>query len=163
MPATRRRQRLGALSVLLTLILALAASLGLAAPAQAGGTERERKIERAVKVAANQKGDPYLYGADGLNRFDCSGLTMFSFHKAGLRLPRSSDAQYRYVRHIDRRDARRGDLVFFHSGGNVYHVGVLAGRRDGVPYMWHAPNSGEVVKHDRVWTGNWLAGTLRRR
>ena len=161
MPATRRWQRLGALPVLFALILALAASLVLAAPAEAA-TKRERKIERAVKIAANQKGDPYRYGAEGPHRFDCSGLTKFSFRKAGLYLPRSSDAQYRHVKHIKRKNARRGDLVFFHNGGNVYHVGILAGRRNGVPYIWHSPNSGEVVKHDRVWTGNWLAGTLRR-
>ena len=85
MPATRRWQRLFALPFLL--VLALAATTVLAGPAEAR-TLRERKIAHAVAVAVNQKGDPYRYGAAGPNAFDCSGLTMFSFHKAHLSLPR---------------------------------------------------------------------------
>ena len=158
MPATRRWQRLSALPLLI--VLALAATLLLAGPAEAQ-TERERKIAHAYQVAINQQGDPYVYGADGPNAFDCSGLTKYSFGKAGLYLPRSSDSQWRYVRHIKRENAQRGDFVFFYNSSGVYHRGLFAGRVDGVPLMWHAPHSGTVVRRDKIWTSRWLAGTLR--
>ena len=38
-----------------------------------GATVRER-VERALRIAANQRGDRYKYGAEGPKRFDCSGL-----------------------------------------------------------------------------------------
>jgi cell wall-associated NlpC family hydrolase len=161
MPATRRGQRFVALPFLL--ITTLVATVLLAGPAEAQKSPRERKIAHAVAVAVNQKGDPYRYGAAGPNAFDCSGLTMFSFAKAGLSLPRVAADQYRRVRHIPQKNAKRGDLVFFHSGGSVYHMGIFAGRAHGKRYILHAPNSGTVVRRDPIWTGSWYAGTLRRR
>lgn len=116
------------------------------------------KIWRAFKVARNQKGDPYRYGGSGPGAFDCSGLTSFAYHRAGLDLPRTSRAQAGRVRHISKDRLRRGDLVFFHSGGRVYHVGLYAGRNK----VLHAPNSGTRVRTDRIWTKSWFGGTLRR-
>ena len=50
---------------------------------------------------------------------------------------------------------RRGDLMFFTSGGHVYHVGIFLGRaRDGRPLLLHAPRSGERVHRERVWTNH---------
>ena len=51
--------------------------------------------------------------------------------RAGLYLPRSSDDQARFARHILRKNMRRGDLMFFTSGGHVYHVGIFLGRQHG--------------------------------
>jgi cell wall-associated NlpC family hydrolase len=56
---------------------------------------------------------------------------------------------------------RKGDLMFFYGSGGVYHVGVYAGTKDGHRYLIHAPNSGERVHRERVWTNSWYAGTLR--
>ena len=48
-------------------------------------------VERALRTAVAQKGDPYAYGAAGPNRFDCSGLTYYSFRRAGFHhIPRTS-------------------------------------------------------------------------
>lgn len=135
-----------------------------ATSAQAHRTERERRIHHGLEVAIRQKGDPYSYGADGPRAFDCSGLTMFAYGRAGLYLPRSSDGQARYVRHIPKTKLRRGDFVFFHSGrGAVYHVAIYLGRHHGRRYILHAPHSGTVVQRDRIWTRAWSAGTLRHR
>ena len=41
-----------------------------------------RLAARVLRVASNQHGDPYQYGAAGPGRFDCSGLVMFVFRKA---------------------------------------------------------------------------------
>ena len=162
MPATAAWRHVAALPVLL--ILALAFSMMAVAPADASQKSlRERKIHHGLNVAIKQKGDPYVYGADGPRSFDCSGLTMFSFAKAGLHLPRTSDAQARYARRIPKKNVRRGDFVFFHSGGNVYHVALFLGRNHGNKYILHAPSTGKNVQRDPIWTSSWFAGTLRKR
>ena len=150
-------------AILIFLATALAVSVVAAPSAGAASTRREARIHHGVEVARNQKGDPYVYGADGPSSFDCSGLTMYSYAKAGLYLPRSSDAQYRYVRHIAKRNLHRGDLMFFHSGGSVYHVAIFLGRHDGHVWLLHSAHPGTVVQRDPTWTSSWYAGTLRHR
>jgi cell wall-associated NlpC family hydrolase len=107
---------------------------------------------RALRVASNQAGDPYRWGAAGPNAFDCSGLTSFSFRRAGREIPRTAAAQRRATRHIARRDRRRGDLVFFHGSNGVYHVGIYAGSNQ----MWHAQKTGTRVHKATVWSG-WVS------
>ena len=46
----------------------------LIALAAAGATETRNCI---VKCARNQKGKPYVWGAEGPDSFDCSGLVMY--------------------------------------------------------------------------------------
>jgi cell wall-associated NlpC family hydrolase len=120
-----------------------------------------RKTARAFQVGRDQQGDPYVWGATGPNAFDCSGLTSYAYHRAGLSLPRTSSAQSGAVRHIPRSQMRQGDLVFFSSGGHVYHVGLYAGRRHGTDYILHAPRPGEDVQTVPIWTGSWFGGTVR--
>jgi cell wall-associated NlpC family hydrolase len=103
---------------------------------------------KALQIAASKKGSPYQWGATGPRRFDCSGLTLYSFKRAGKKLPRTAAQQYNRTRHISARSRRAGDLVFFHSGSNVYHVGIYAGSGK----IWHAPHSGTVVKLEKIWT-----------
>jgi cell wall-associated NlpC family hydrolase len=147
----------------LVLVAALGLSMFSATSAEAHKSKRDRKIHHGLEVAINQKGDRYSYGSDGPGAFDCSGLTMYSFGKAGLYLPRSSDAQARFARHIPKKKLRRGDFVFFHSGRHVYHVAVYLGHHDGKRWILHAPHSGTVVQRDPIWTKSWSAGTLRHR
>ncbi len=159
MPATTTSRRV--LVALLALsVMAFVLTL-LSAPSADALTLRERKVSRSVEIALNQTGDPYAYGAAGPDRFDCSGLTMFSYRRADLYLPRTSDAQYRYVRHIAKSNIRRGDLMFFYNSGGIYHVGMFLGRDNGAAYVLHAPRTGSVVHRQRVWTTQWRAGTLR--
>jgi len=162
MLATHRWLRRCALAI--TLLLSAVTLLATASTADAGERLRERKIKHAFAVARNQIGDPYRYGAAGPNAFDCSGLTMFAFGKAGISLPRSSGAQASYVRRIHKHNMRRGDLMFFYGSGGVYHLGLFTGRwDDGRRVILHSSSSGRPVQRDRVWTDNWYGGTLRHR
>jgi cell wall-associated NlpC family hydrolase len=123
-----------------------------------------RKIGHAISIAVSQKGDPYRSGAAGPNAFDCSGLTYFSYRKAGFKhLPRTSSAQAHFAERIKRSAMRRGDLIFFYDGGGVYHVGVYAGFNHGHRWVLHSPYSGTRVRTDKLWTDRWFAGTLRYR
>ena len=52
------------------------------------------------------------------------------------------------MRHIRAATRRLGDLVFFHSGRYVYHVGIYAGHGK----IWHSPRPGTRVRLEKIWT-----------
>jgi cell wall-associated NlpC family hydrolase len=89
----------------------------------------------ALKYALQQIGDRYVFGADGMTTWDCSGLTMRAFQSAGVKLPHSSAAQSRMGKSVPFSQKKPGDLIFF--GRPVSHVGIyLGGAR-----MVHAPRA----------------------
>ena len=112
---------------------------------------------RAVRIAATRRGAPYQWGAVGPRRFDCYGLTMWVYARMGKRLPRTAAQQYAATTHISARSRRVGDLVFFKSGGYVYHVGIYAG----AGRIWHAPKPGDHVKLATLWTSAVSYGRVR--
>lgn len=121
------------------------------------------RVVRARGIALAQRGDRYGYGASGPHAFDCSGLVQFAFHNAGFRgMPRTSGAQAAHTRRIPRQAMRPGDLMFFSSGGGVYHVGIFVGRGPGgAPRMVHSSRPGTPVSIASPWTDGWFAGTMR--
>ncbi|MBD3007342.1 MULTISPECIES: C40 family peptidase [unclassified Streptomyces] len=129
----------------------------VATPGSPPEAEAATVAAKALRIAASKKGAPYKYGAAGPKRFDCSGLTQYAYKRAGKRLPRTAAAQYNHTRHIKAASRKGGDLVFFHSAGGVYHVGVYAGGGR----VWHAPKTGEVVRLERIWTKKVWYGHVR--
>lgn len=104
-------------------------------------TRQQRRAQVAVRFAYKQIGDPYRYGATGPRSWDCSGLAMKSWRKAGVKLPRTTYSIYRGVRKkVSYRGLRPGDLIFFYSGRS--HMGIYVGHG----YMIHAPSSGKRVQ-----------------
>ena len=77
-------------------------------------------------------------------------------HAAGRSLDHSAQGQYSESHHIPRSAIRPGDLVFFTSGGHVYHVGIYAGGGR----IWHAPHPGDHVRLSALWTSSWVAGRV---
>ena len=160
LPALRGRRFLMVFAIVAALIFS---SGSFAAPPADAGTN---KLRKAVQITVNQKGDRYNYGSAGPHRFDCSGLTYFAFKRAGFKnIPRTSRQQANFSKRIPRRQMRRGDFVFFHDNGRVYHMGVYAGRskKDGKRYIIHAPYGGKRVHRAPIWANNWFAGTVRHR
>ncbi|WP_415949529.1 C40 family peptidase [Streptomyces sp. KLOTTS4A1] len=130
-------------------VLTLAAVGGtVLAPGAATEAEAASVATKAVRIAASKKGAPYKYGAEGPRRFDCSGLTLYSYKHAGKKLPRTAAAQYNKSHHVRASQRRHGDLVFFHSGRGIYHVGIYAGKGR----IWHAPKPGSRVRLEKIWT-----------
>jgi len=107
---------------------------------------------RAMKVALAQRGDPYQYGAAGPGAFDCSGLTMYSYGRAGRNIPRTTDQQKAGLRAIAQKDKARGDIILFVNGGDAYHAGIYIGHNQIV----HASRSGTPVKVDKIWTSSYV-------
>ena len=84
------------------------------------------------------KGKPYVWGAEGPDAFDCSGLVKYALEKAfGKNFPHYSGDQYSASRGV--KDPQIGDLVFFGPGGRN-HVGVYAG--NGKVWSAMSPSSG---------------------
>ena len=125
-------------------------------------SDADRSLE-ALKVARRQIGDAYRYGAEGPDKFDCSGLVYFATERAGFDgVPRTSSEQAAHMRRIKRSNLRRGDFVFFtKKSGDVYHVAFYVGRDEGDRMILHAPSTGEDVSRDPIWTDAWFAATLR--
>ena len=102
------------------------------------------KVEKVISTAKSKLGCKYVWGAQGPNTFDCSGLMVYCFkNAAGINLPRTSKEQSNYGTKVSKSNLQTGDLVFFNtSGKGVSHVGLYIG--DG--NMLHSPRSGDVVK-----------------
>lgn len=94
----------------------------------------------AVKTACAQLGDPYVWGANGPDAFDCSGLTQYAWGKAGVTLTHHTADQWNETSYVSRSNARAGDLVFFYS--DLHHVGLYLGNGK----MVHAPREGKPVQ-----------------
>jgi hypothetical protein len=100
-----------------------------------------------IAYARAQLGKPYVYGGVGPDSFDCSGLTMSAYHAAHITIPRLSDAQYWYGKHVRSGTEQPGDLVFFnylagHSGPG--HVGIVYNPDTGI--MIVAPHTGANLR-----------------
>jgi cell wall-associated NlpC family hydrolase len=108
-----------------------------------------------LREAAKLKGTPYRYGGTTPRGFDCSGYTGYVYKKAGKKLPRTSRQQYSATKHISRKAAKPGDLIFFRNGGGgVYHVGIYAGGN----MLWHSSKPGTPVKKSKIWASNVAFG-----
>ncbi|MGC5018740.1 NlpC/P60 family protein [Micromonospora sp. DT47] len=101
----------------------------------------------AVKFACAQIGKPYVWGADGPGSYDCSGLMLAAWAKAGVSLPHNARQQRQVTARVSRADLRAGDLVFYYS--DLHHVGMYAG--DG--WVVHASQAGVPIKMKRVDDG----------
>ncbi|KAA6215490.1 glycoside hydrolase [Streptomyces albofaciens JCM 4342] len=95
--------------------------------------------KKAVAYATAQIGKDYVWGAEGPDTFDCSGLTMRAWEAAGKAVPRTSQEQWRQLPRIDIKDMRPGDLIIYY--GDASHVGMYVG--DGA--IVHAPRPGRQV------------------
>lgn len=112
----------------------------------------------ALRYALRQLGSPYVFGAAGIQYWDCSGLTLRALQQAGISLPHSAAAQTGYGKSIPFNQVRPGDLVFF--GEPITHVGIYFGGGQ----MVDAPHSGARVRIEQfgAWWGNKKFVAARR-
>lgn len=110
--------------------------------------------QRALRWALNQIGKPYVWGAEGPNSFDCSGLTSQAWAHAGRVIPRTSQEQWRRLPRIPLSQIRPGDLVIYNKGAS--HVAIYAGGGQVV----QAPRPGTTVRLSPLAT-NPVQGVVR--
>lgn len=110
-------------------------------------------VQLVMNEALKYEGFPYVFGGSNPNTsFDCSGLTQWSYRKAGINLPRTAQQQYDATEHIPLSEAKPGDLVFFHStynaGTYVTHVGIYVGNNQ----MY---NAGDPIGYADLTSSYW--------
>lgn len=104
----------------------------------------------ALEAARTRIGDPYVSGGAKPGGFDCSGLMVWAFSKAGITLPRTSFQQYRDGASIPQASIQPGDLVFFDTAGpGASHVGIATS-----PTRVISATSHGVMEH-AITTGYW--------
>ncbi|MFF8697375.1 NlpC/P60 family protein [Streptomyces sp. NPDC015144] len=128
---------------------ALAASGALSSTGRPSAAGR-----RAVAYAIEQIGKPYVWGAQGPNSFDCSGLTSRAWAKAGRPIPRTSQEQWRQLRKVPVNALRPGDLVIYFP--KATHVALYIGKG----LVVQAPRPGSRVKVSPMGS-NPLLGAVR--
>jgi peptidoglycan DL-endopeptidase CwlO len=124
--------------------------------AAAGNAVGSSLGERAVYLASLQAGKPYVYGGAGPYNFDCSGIVQYVFKQLGRSLPRTAEEQYEATTHVSQYSKQVGDLIFFGTPGDIYHVGIYAGNGE----MWDAPHSGTTVQLQSIWTTSYSVGRV---
>ncbi|MDA0638425.1 C40 family peptidase [Nonomuraea sp. MCN248] len=126
----------------------------------AGAFMTGEQLTAALRAAASKLGRPYVWGAEGPDSFDCSGLVQWAFAQAGVKMPRVTHQQWVTGPQVPLSQAHPGDLLFWRhdptNPGYISHVAIYWG--DGK--MLHAPRTGDVVKIVPVSTRN-LAGVVR--
>ncbi|HBK5149646.1 TPA: C40 family peptidase, partial [Enterococcus faecium] len=110
-------------------------------------------VQAIMDEALKFEGWKYVYGgASPTTSFDCSGLTQWTYGKAGINLPRTAQQQYDVTRHIPLLEAKAGDLVFFHStynaGSYITHIGIYLGDNR----MFHA---GDPIGYADLTSSYW--------
>ena len=99
-----------------------------------GSRAPSKAAAQAIAYARQQLGKPYLWGATGPDAFDCSGLVMEAYVSAGVRIARTSQAQWVTEPHVPASRVQPGDLVFFAGADGTMtspgHVGIVIGHGD---------------------------------
>ena len=101
--------------------------------------------DRIVMTAFAQVGKPYLYGGNGPDAFDCSGLVRYAYSAGGASTPRTTATLFTSGRDIAFDDAQPGDLLFYRldpARSAPSHVVVYLGDGEGI----HAPSSGKPIR-----------------
>ncbi|WP_444950997.1 C40 family peptidase [Micromonospora ureilytica] len=117
------------------------------------------QLRAVVAFALGQLGKPYVWGAEGPDSYDCSGLMMAAWAKGGVQIPRvTADQVHTGVAVPSLAAMRPGDLIFIPGSDGTMtrpgHVGMYIGvDRSGRQYLIQAPSTGDVVKV--VAVSNW--------
>lgn len=110
---------------------------------------------RAIDWALAQQGKLYVWGAEGPDAFDCSGLTLRAYEAAGVSLPRVANQQWDAGDKVSLAQAQPGDLLFWAYDPSrpetIHHVAIYLGgnriveaQQPGVPVHTRTISAGEA-------------------
>lgn len=104
------------------------------------------KAASVVALAKEQVGKPYVWGATGPDKFDCSGLVQYVYqHAAGINLPRTTYDQVKVGQTVPLDKLQAGDLVFWGSETAPYHVAIYIGNNQYVNSA--TPEQGTILQN----------------
>jgi len=115
----------------------------------------------AANWALTQLGKPYLWGGAGPAEYDCSGLTMMAWARAGVQLLHYTGYQWEEGPHVPLNQLQRGDLLFYATNtsdpSTIHHVAIYIGNG----MMVNAPYTGAFVRIDSMYAPGGLIGAVR--
>jgi len=115
----------------------------------------------AANWALTQLGKPYQWGAAGPDTYDCSGLTMEAWARAGVQLLHYTGYQWEEGPHVPLTELQRGDLLFYATDNSdpatIHHVGIYIGNA----MMVDAPYTGAFVRIDSIYAPGTPIGAIR--
>lgn len=124
----------------------------------------EAQVMREKFVAESKKyvGSPYVLGAVGPDKFDCSGLVYYCARESVKKqLPRTAKAIYNYCRIVPDKDKEVGDLLFFKTNNTapITHVGIYIGNNQFISAISDGPNTGVIISSLRqdYWKPKYVA------
>jgi cell wall-associated NlpC family hydrolase len=98
---------------------------------------------------------PYIWGSEGPNSFDCSGLVYAAYKSAGLNWPnwdRLNSALYAgYTKHVSLSELVPGDLLFYSYKGTIstiHHITIYAGGG----MMWEANSKNAGLLYSNIYS-----------
>lgn len=115
-------------------------------------SETEELLNDLLSEARSHMGKRYSRGSKGPNAFDCSGFSSYVYRQFGYSLSPSSRDQFTQGEKVDRKDLRKGDLVFFKGrsiSGGVGHVGIVvdADEKGNFTFIHAATSKGITVSN----------------
>jgi len=115
--------------------------------------QRLKAVEFAKKQVLARK--PYVWGTQGPNTFDCSGLVYAAYKYAGLGWPnwdRLNSALYSgYTKHVSLNALVPGDLLFYSYKGTIstiHHISIYAGNG----MMWEANSKNTGLLYSSIYS-----------
>jgi len=118
-------------------------------------------ISQMLTAAMSRRGKPYVWGGNGPDVFDCSGLVQWSFREAGITMPRVAADQALTGPSVPVSQLQAGDLLFYHTDATapnyISHVAIYLGNG----WMIQAPQPGEYVEVVPAAFGSEFAGAIR--
>ncbi|HEY1703053.1 MAG TPA: NlpC/P60 family protein [Trebonia sp.] len=115
----------------------------------------------AASWALSQLGKPYQWGGAGPGSYDCSGLAMDAWARAGIQLAHWTGYQWKSGPRVPLNALRAGDLVFYATDtadpATIHHVGIYIGGG----MMVDAPYTGANVRIDSIHQYSGLIGAIR--
>ena len=136
-----------------SLLAPRAAPPGTAVPAATQPPAEEPQSEAGAVISAAAAaliGTPYEFGGADVGGFDCSGLALYVYERAGISIPRTAAEQQRAAQPVPLTQLAPGDLVFFRIGRHhIDHVGIYIGAGRFV----HAPHQGVAVSSAELANG----------
>lgn len=102
------------------------------------------KVSSIIALAKQQLGKPYVWGAEGPNKFDCSGLVQYVYGKLGVNLPRTTYDQVKVGVTVSMNKLKPGDLLFWGSPTAPYHVAIYIGKNQYVNSA--TPEQGTILQ-----------------
>lgn len=101
--------------------------------------------DQVIAVAMAQRGKRYVFGTEGPDTFDCSGLVKYAYKNgAGISLPHFTGSLWAKGSAVSKAQIAPGDLVF----PNPSHVGLAISNTQ----MVVAPHTGSVVQVQSIRT-----------